>query len=323
MTVEQVAFRLKAPFTITGYTFTEMRAVWVSLEQDGHRGRGEGTGLYYFGDTPESMAAELESVRHEVESGATRQDIQALLPPGGARNALDCAYWDLECKQAGVTIWELLDLAPHQLTTVATIGIGSPEAMAQQARDYKDFSKLKVKLDADQPIERFHAVREARPDSEIVIDVNQGWDYCTLTSLMPALAEMRIAMIEQPLPRGADDELGNYRSPIPIGADESCLTLEEYHQVKDRYDVINIKLDKCGGLTEALTIVEAARADGKRLMVGNMTGTSLAMAPSYVVGQWCDFVDIDGPVLLARDVNHALHYVDAGAVTVPKKELWG
>ena len=323
MSLDFPVFPLKAPFTITGYTFTQMQAIWATLEHDGYRGRGEAQGLYYQGDTPESMAAELESVRKEVEKGASRDDIHQLLRPGGARNALDCAMWDLECKKFGSTIWKLLGLSPRPLTTVATIGIGEPEEMAQQAKRYFDFSQLKVKLDGDQPIEKLRAIRAARPDATLVIDVNQGWNMAQLRDYTPALVQLNIALIEQPLPRGGDHDLEGYVSPIPIGADESCLDLAQYRLVKDRYDVINIKLDKSGGLTEALAIAHEAKQDGKALMVGNMTGTSLAMAPSYVIGQYCQFVDIDGPVLLGEDVRNGLSYGDGGEVTLPSPLLWG
>ena len=323
MQVETARFALKQPFVITGHTFTEITPVWVTLERDGYRGRGEAIGVYYTGETTESMVEQLESVRAEVEAGATRESIQTLLPPGGARNALDCAYWDLECKTSGRSIWELLDISPHELTTVATIGIGTAQEMAQQARDYADFSKLKVKLDDEQPREKLRAIRDARPDATVVIDVNQGWNREQLEAFLPSLAELSVVMVEQPLPRGADAQVEGLGSPIPIGADESILDLEEYRQIGQLYDVINIKLDKCGGLTEGLAIAEAATADGKSVMVGNMTGTSLSMAPSYVVGQWSEFVDIDGPVLLAEDVPNGLDYREGGLVSLPDAILWG
>lgn len=323
MHLQTARFALRAPFVITGHTFTEITPVWVTLESDGHTGRGEAIGVYYTGETTESMLAQLETVREAVESGATRDDIQTLLPAGGARNALDCAYWDLECKQSGHSIWSLLGRDPHELVTVATIGIGQPEAMAAVAKDYGSFDHLKVKLDSDRPIEKLRAIRDARPDASLVIDVNQGWTADELAAHLPDLAEIGVAMVEQPVARGADSTLEGIDSPIPLGVDESCLDLSEYKQVGRYYDVINIKLDKCGGLTEALAIAEAATADGKSVMVGNMTGTSLSMAPSYVVGQWCEFVDIDGPVLLAEDVDHGLEYREGGRVGLPNPALWG
>ena len=323
MTVETVRRPLAAPFVITGYTFTHLDAVWVTLGHDGAIGRGEGVGMYYLGENPETMSQELGSVRDAVESGATRLDVQRLLPRGGARNALDCAYWDLECKTAGQTIWQVLDIAPQALVTVATIGMGTPEEMAAKALAFAAYPQLKVKLDALQPIERLAAIRAARPEATLVIDVNQGWSMAELETYTPELANLGVAMIEQPLPRGSDSELEGYRSPIPLGADESCLDLSEYEEAASRYDVINIKLDKCGGLTEALAIAQRARAEGKDLMVGNMTGTSLSMAPSHVIGQFCRFVDIDGPLLLASDIAGGLDYLPGGVVAPPEPQLWG
>lgn len=323
MRVERKNFPLHSPFVITGYTFTELEAVWVTLSDGEHRGRGEACGVYYFGDTQESMSTALEGVRAEVEAGATRDEIQHLLPAGGARNALDCAMWDLECKQKGATIWQLLGITPHELTTVATIGIGTREEMAARAVELSAFSKLKVKLDGDQPVERLSAVRAARPDAELVVDANQGWTSEQLLEILPELSTLGIAMIEQPLVRGDDESLSSVVSPIPIGADESLVSLAEYDAVAPFYDVINIKLDKCGGLTEALAIVRRAQADGKKIMVGNMTGTSLSMAPSYVVGQFSEFVDIDGPVLLSKDIAEGLHYQEGGVVSLPTPALWG
>ncbi len=323
MTVETVRRPLAAPFVITGYTFTHLDAVWVTLEHDGATGRGEGVGMYYLGENPETMSLELERVRDAVESGATRIDIQSLLPRGGARSALDCAYWDLECKTSGQSIWQVLGITPEPLVTVATVGMGTPEEMAAKARAFAAYPQLKVKLDGHQPLERLSAIRKARPEATLVIDVNQGWSMAELATYTPELGNLGVAMIEQPLPRGSDAELEGYHSPIPLGADESCLDLSEYEEAASRYDVINIKLDKCGGLTEALAIAERARNEGKDLMVGNMTGTSLSMAPSHVIGQFCRFVDIDGPLLLASDIAEGLTYGEGGWVEPPSPTLWG
>lgn len=321
--METVRRPLAAPFVITGYTFTHLDAVWVTLEHDGATGRGEGVGMYYLGEHPEKMTVELERVRDAVEAGATRIDIQSLLPRGGARNALDCAYWDLECKTTGQRIWQVLDITPQALVTVATVGMGTPVEMAAKARGFAPYPQLKVKLDGHQPLERLSAIRNARPEATLVVDVNQGWSMAELEAYTPELVNLGVAMIEQPLARGSDAELEGYASPIPLGADESCLDLAEYEEAASRYDVINIKLDKCGGLTEALAIAERARGEGKDLMVGNMTGTSLSMAPSHVIGQFCRFVDIDGPLLLASDIAEGLTYGEGGWVEPPSPSLWG
>lgn len=323
MRLEKVRRPLAKPFAITGHTFTHLDALWVHLDADGFTGRGEGVGMYYFGETPDTMAAQLEGVRGAIEEGAWRFDIASLLPPGGARNAIDCAMWDVECKQKGVSIFDLLGLAPQPLVTVATVGMGAPEEMARQAKHFSDYPHLKIKLDEREPIQRLQAIRDARPDATLVVDVNQGWTLEDLETHLPTLCDMAVAMIEQPLPRGVDHLLEGLGSPIPIGADESLVHLGEYDGVAAYYDVINIKLDKCGGLTEALLIADRAESDGKTLMVGNMTGTSLSMAPSHVVGQRCRFVDIDGPLLLARDITPGLTYRPGGFVDPPTPDLWG
>jgi L-Ala-D/L-Glu epimerase len=323
MRVEAIKRPLARPFVITGYTFTHLEAIWVHLDDDGSPGRGEGVGMYYLGENPETMTSQLEGIRGEVESGATRADIQTLLPPGGARNALDCAMWDAECKKAGKTIFELVGMTPKTLTTVATVGIGTPGEMAAQALRFSDYPHLKIKLDRNTPLERLRAVRDARPDATLVVDVNQGWSRKDLEKYLPGLEDAGIAMVEQPLPRGKDSDLDGLDSPIPLGADESIIHLGEFDEVAPFYDVINVKLDKCGGLTEALAIAQRARAEGKDLMVGNMTGTSLSMAPSHVIGQLCRFVDIDGPLLLAEDITPGLSYRPGGFVAPPMPELWG
>ena len=321
--VEKMTLPLERPFVITGHTFTNLEAVVVTLTRDGFQGRGEGDGVYYLGENQASMFDQLESVRNQVEQGITREELQNLLPAGGARNALDCALWDLEAKTSGQRIWKLLGMQPKTLTTVATVGIGSKQEMSARALEFARYPNLKIKLDSEDPIGRLTAIRAARPDAALVIDVNQGWSYQELVDYLPALVGLGVEMIEQPLPRGRDQELAGLISPIAIGADESCLTLAEYQSVKDRYQVINIKLDKTGGLTEALRIVKAAKTDGKKLMVGNMTGSSLSMAPAYVIGQFCGFVDIDGPLLLESDIPDGLAYLDGGLVGLPKQELWG
>jgi L-alanine-DL-glutamate epimerase-like enolase superfamily enzyme len=323
MRIETITRPLARPFVITGFTFTDLHAIWVHLDDDGVTGRGEGVGMYYRGETPDTMTAQVEAIRGEVESGATRADIQTLLPPGGARNALDCAMWDLECKRAQVSIFELLDITPATLTTLATVGMGTPDEMAAQALRFADYPLLKIKLDNNLPLERLRAIRDARPDATLVIDVNQGWSRADLEKYLPGLEAHGVAMVEQPLPRGSDSDLDGLDSPIPLGADESIIHLGEYDAVAPYYDVINIKLDKCGGLTEALEIAKLAHADGKDLMVGNMTGTSLSMAPSHVIGHMCRFVDIDGPLLLATDITPGLHYRPGGFVDPPPPQLWG
>lgn len=323
ITIEKHSFSHKVPFSITGYTFTASDSVRVIVEGDGHVGRGEAIGVYYQDETLDSMVAQLETVAEQGVAGICRESVQDLLPSGGARNALDCALWDLAAKRLGGSVWDMMNITPKPLSSVATIGIDSPEAMGEAAKGFAGFRNLKIKLSNDEPIARLEAIRAARPDVTLIVDINQGWTFEELEEYAPAAKRLGIAMIEQPLPRGGDAELEGYKSPVPLGADESCLDLSEYETAARRYDVINIKLDKCGGLTEGLKIVERAKGDGKGLMIGNMCGSSLSMAPAYVIGQFCRFVDIDGPLFLKQDIEHGLHYGDGGMVSMPTSRLWG
>lgn len=321
--IQTPSWPLEHPFRITGYTFTETKALWVKLTEGKNSGVGEAVGSYYLNETVASMTAEVESARKQIESGVTTEELLDLLPPGGARNAVDCALWDLKAKSSGRSIFELLKIDPKPVQTVATIGIGSDEFMRQRAHDFADYQNLKIKLDSERPVERVAAIRQVRPDATLVIDANQAWDRKILDQITPQLHKLGVALIEQPVARGYDSQLAGVESPIPLGADESCLSLAEYESIARYYDVINIKLDKCGGLTEALQIVKRAQLDGKKLMVGNMTGSSLSMAPAFVVAQFCDFVDIDGPLLLKDDIPNGLEFSTGGWVSPPKAELWG
>ena len=315
------AWAFRAPFAITGYTFTAVDLLYASITQDGSRGHGEAAGVYYHDETGDSMLADAESVREAIEAGADREELLELLPPGGARNAIDCALWDLEAKLKGTTIWELTGIRPGRTHTVLTIGIGSPEEMAEAARSL-DSDRIKLKLSADMPIERVAAVRNARPDCEIVVDVNQGWTFDQLVEFAPKLRELGVAMIEQPLPRGGDGALEGYRSPVPLCADESCQDSRDFEQAASRYQLINIKLDKTGGLTEALELARLARERGIDLMVGNMMGTSLSTAPGFVIAQLCRFVDLDGTTFLKEDRDHPVQLLH-GVVSAPTSALWG
>ncbi|MEZ5498282.1 MAG: N-acetyl-D-Glu racemase DgcA [Steroidobacteraceae bacterium] len=311
----------KEPFVITGHTFTESDLLYVELTDAGAIGRGEAAGAYYRDESGASMLAELETVRDAIEAGADRSALQNLLPPGGARNALDCALWDLEAKQSGRSIWDLTGIEPRPTHTVLTIGIATPDEMGAVARTL-DTARIKVKLNGELALERLRAVREARPDAELVVDVNQGWTLDQLRTFSPRFADLGVAMIEQPLPRGGDSGLEGYRPPVPVCADESCLDLTEFEQAARRYQVINIKLDKCGGLTEALQIARRARERGIDVMVGNMMGTSLAIAPGFVVAQLARFVDLDGPLFLTADRKCPMS-IRHGEVTGPSSSLWG
>lgn len=323
MTAQIDEWELKSPLRISEKEFLITRSLVVTISAGGARGRGEGQGVYYLNETAESMLEQVHSVANCVANGITRDKLLHVLPAGGARNAIDCALWDWEAKHSGRSIWEMVGIDPAPVVTVYTIGLDdSPVKMAANAAAAADFPVLKIKLDADRPLQRLEAIRAARPDAEIVVDANQGWSIDLLTAILPRCQELGISMIEQPLPRGSDDALDGLVSPVQLAADESCLDTSEFEAASSRYDIINIKLDKTGGLTEALRLAKMARENGNQLMVGNMSGTSLSMAPSFIVAQLCDFVDIDGPLLLKDDRPGGLNYSGA-KVSVFSSEFWG
>jgi L-alanine-DL-glutamate epimerase-like enolase superfamily enzyme len=302
---------MRRPFTITGYTFEAMPSVIVTLREGAFAGRGEAAGVYYLGDDPAHMTAEVERVRAEVESGATREDLLTLLPAGGARNALDCALWELEAARAGAPVWKLAGLAPPKpIVTAMTAGADTPDAMARSACEFAGAQAIKLKLTGEPDLDarRVEAVRAALPGVWLGVDANQGYTVTRLRSVLRAFQRADVRLIEQPLPRGAEAELDGFDSPIPLAADESVQASADLDAARGRFDIINIKLDKCGGLTEALRMADRARAMGLGLMVGNMAGTSWAMAPAFLVGQGCDVVDLDGPLSLAADREPAAVY---------------
>jgi L-Ala-D/L-Glu epimerase len=314
---------LKRPFRITGQRIDAAVAVVVQVADGVYIGRGEGEGVPYLGETPERMLRQIDGVEQAILKGARREDLLQLLPAGGARNAVDCALWDLEAKRTGRTIWALTGITPRPVTTVFTIGLeDSATAMAEKAAAAAAYPVLKIKLDGDSPLEKLTAIRNVRPDADLVVDANQGWTLGLLREVASASTELKISMIEQPLPRGQDESLADFESPVVLAADESCQDTSELDIAAERYHMINIKLDKTGGLTEALRLARAARERGKKLMVGNMIGTSLAMAPSFVIAQLCDFVDIDGPLLLRYDHPDGLRY-SAGKVEIFDRRFWG
>ena len=313
----------RIPFRISRHTWDDFPCVVCEIEQDGHIGRGEALGVYYLGETERRLLEQLEHVAPELERGASREDLLRLLPPGGARAAADAALWDLDAQLGGSTAWAMAGVTPNPVETVFTIGLeAEPADMGARAAAAADLSLFKVKLNNDRPVERIAAIREARPDARLVVDVNEGWDFAQLRDVAPALAEYGVSMIEQPLRRGHDAVLDGYESPLPLCADESCQHVGELDQAAARYGMINIKLDKCGGLTHGLELAAAARARGLGLMVGCMGGTSLCMAPMHVLAQLADFVDIDGPLLLRNDRLGGLVY-ERGIATLPARPFWG
>jgi len=316
--------RLSAPFRISGFVFEEQDVVVVTLDDGRHQGRGEASGVYYLGDTAQSMVASIEVARAAIEQGIDRAALQKLLQPGGARNAVDCALWELDARRIGTTVWELAGVpAPKPLVTTFTLGADEPAVMAAGARKYAQAKSLKLKLTGDLPVDlaRVRAVREARPEVWMGVDANQGYGIDTLDALIAGLRPANVSLLEQPLKRGREADLDGFKSPIPLAADESVLSLKDVAGLVGRFDVVNIKLDKCGGLTEGLAMAHAARRIGLRVMVGNMVGTSLAMAPAFVLGQLCDVVDLDGPIFLAKDRTPGMTYSKGSAWS--SEQVWG
>ena len=323
LSIRQESWPSIIPFRISSSVRNDFPCVVLEIEQDGVIGRGEALGVELNQETPESIAAQLQQVSAELSGALDRSALLDLLPPGGARCAVDSALWDLESQLSGGSAWEMAGVGPNPIETVFTIGLeDTPEAMAAKAVAASELSLFKVKLSNDLPVERIAAIREARPDSRLVIDVNQGWNFRELQEYGPAISELGVLMIEQPLPRGADQELEGFELSVPLCADESCQHLGELDQVASRYQMINIKLDKCGGLTHGLQLAHVARTKGLGLMVGCMGGTSLSMAPSHVIAQLCDFVDIDGPLLIPKDRDGGLVY-ERGIVSLPSQPFWG
>ncbi|HEX3423047.1 MAG TPA: dipeptide epimerase [Sphingomicrobium sp.] len=316
--------RLSAPFRISGYVFETSDVVVVELSDEEFTGRGEAAGVYYLGDDSAHIVAELDAHREMIESCTDRRKLRELMPRGGARNAVDCALWDLEAKRQGSDALRIAGIEhPRPLVTTFTLGADEPQIMAEGARRYADAQAIKVKLTGELglDIKRVSAIRAARPDVWLGVDANQGFTREDLDPLVEALSSNRVSLLEQPLKRGREADLDGYRCPIPIAADESAIGLDDLPGLIGRFDVINIKLDKCGGLTEALLIADEARRQGLGVMVGNMVGTSLAMAPAFIVGQHCDVVDLDGPTFLSEDRKPSCEYRD-GTIWC-SGEVWG
>lgn len=318
------SFPLAKPFRISGHVFTDAPVVVVTLSDGEHVGRGEASGVYYLNDDVAAMSAGIESVREAVTAGVTREELQALLPANGARNAIDAALWELDARRSGVAVWELAGLPePRPLLTTFTLGADDPEVMAQGAREFAQARALKLKLTGDLNVDiaRVQAVRAARPECWIGVDANQGFAIGELDRLVAALVAADVKLLEQPLARGREADLTGYQCPIPIAADESVLTLGDIDGLVGRFDVVNIKLDKCGGLTEGLAMARRARELGLGVMVGNMVSSSLAMAPAFILGQLCDIVDLDGPIFLAADRTPSIEYADGNAWC--GETIWG
>lgn len=317
--VSSDVFRLAQVFTISRGSRTEAHVLSVSISDGGATGRGECVPYARYGETLESVTAQIEGLSGKL----TRAALYDLLPAGAARNAVDCALWDLEAKQTGTPVWQLAGLEPlHPEITAYTLSLDTPEKMQAQAAEHAFRPLLKIKLGTPDDMPRLEAVRAGAPDSTIIVDANEGWSAQVYADLAPHLVRLGVALVEQPLPAGDDDALIGMERPVPVCADESCHDRESLAALKGKYDVVNIKLDKTGGLTEALALRHAALAEGFEVMVGCMVGSSLAMAPAMLVAQGARIVDLDGPLLLAEDRAEPLKF-DAAGVHPPSPKLWG
>jgi L-Ala-D/L-Glu epimerase len=324
--VSAESFPIAGAFTISRGSRTEARVVVAAIEDGDFTGRGECVPYARYGESVDGVLAQIEALGEAVSQGATREDLLPLLPPGAARNALDCALWDLEAKIAGKRAWALAGLPePRGVVTAYTLSLGAPEAMEAAARGAARRPLLKIKLGAPGDPERIAAVRRGAPASRLIADANEGWTEATLEANFAACHAAGVELIEQPLPAGADGilaTLGPARRGIAVCADESFHTAADLPAMAELYQAINIKLDKTGGLTAALSVLSNARQYGLAVMAGCMVGTSLAMAPALLIASRAEFSDLDGPLLLARDREHGLRY-DGSEIQLPTRELWG
>jgi L-alanine-DL-glutamate epimerase-like enolase superfamily enzyme len=319
ITVTDETFRLAQAFTISRGTKTEARVLTVRITRDGVTGWGECVPYTRYGETLESVSAQIEGLPADL----SRQALQSALPPGAARNAVDCALWDLEAKRTGKRTWDLAGLpVPGPVLTAYTLSLAAPEAMRFAAQTHAHRPILKIKLGTPDDMPRLEAVRSGAPRSRIIIDANEGWTPEVYTDLAPHLLRLGVELVEQPLPAGKDDMLAEITRPVPVCADESCFDRASLAGLMGKYDVVNLKLDKTGGLTEGLMTRDLAHQMGFKVMVGCMVGSSLAMAPAVLLAQGADWTDLDAPLLLSEDRPHPILY-DAEGVHPPAASLWG
>lgn len=319
ITVTPDTFRLAEAFTISRGSRTEARVLTVRVTDGSHTGWGECVPYARYGETLESVTAEING----LDPNMTRKSLQDSLPAGAARNAVDCALWDMEAKKAGKRVWELAGCpAPSPMITAFTLSLDTPDKMQAAAARNAHRPLLKIKLGTPDDMARLEAVRRGAPTAKIIVDANEGWTAEIYSELAPHLVRLGVALVEQPLPAGDDDILAEIERPLPVCADESCHDRASLPSLEGKYDVVNIKLDKTGGLTEALLLRDLAQSKGYALMVGCMVGSSLAMAPAVLLAHGANYADLDGPLLLAEDRPHPLTYDDLG-VHPPDKELWG
>src|SRR5580700_961637 len=323
LTVNRRTWPLAQPFAISRGSRTTAEVVVAEVHDGEFRGRGECVPYPRYGESVDSVFKALEDMKGAVFSGLDRNELQRAMPPGAARNALDAAFWDLDAKRDNRRAADLAGLGPlHPVVTAYTLSLDTPEWMGEAAAQNRARPLLKLKVTGDGDIERVQAVRRNAPQARLIVDANEGWTARHFAELSPALAELGVELIEQPLPAGDDDALAELPHPIPVCADEACHTSADLDRLVGKYDAVNIKLDKTGGLTEALVLAEAAAARGFKIMVGCMIGSSLAMAPAVLVAQQASVVDLDAPLLLASDRVPGLRY-DGSTLYPPDPDLWG
>jgi len=319
----QESWPIRGTFTISRGSKTSAEVVVVRLERGGHAGRGECVPYRRYGETVDSVMAQIASQRDALEDDMDRAALQEALPAGAARNALDCALWDLEAKASGRTVAELTGMpAPDPVATAYTLSVDTPERMHDAAQARRRAPLLKLKLAGEGDMERVQAVREGAPDARVIVDANEGWSIEEYVAYAPSLHRLGVAMIEQPFPADADEALHDLSRPVPVCADESCHDRGSLPALAGRYDMVNIKLDKTGGLTEALALKREAAEQGFEIMVGCMLATSLSMAPALYLCRDAAFVDLDGPLLLEHDRPEGLHIEDT-TIHPPQPALWG
>ena len=323
LTVEVERWPIRGGFTISRGSKHEAMVVVATVSDGRYRGRGECVPYARYGETVEDVATTVEACASPIASGANRADLGTFLPAGAARNAIDCALWDFEAKRSGRSAAKLAGLLPlHAVETAFTISLASPEVMAAEAREASGYLLLKLKLGGDGDEARLVAVRDAVPHARLIADANEAWQPHKVESLLAVAAAVGVELVEQPLPADNDEILAHVERLVPVCADESVHDRASLDLLVGRFDAVNIKLDKTGGLTEALVVAARARALGLKVMVGSMVATSLAMAPALLLAQDADFVDLDGPLLLARDRVPGLAY-DGGIIAPPTSQLWG
>lgn len=314
---------LKEPFHISRGSRTEAHVITAELEHCQVTGRGEAAPYARYGETIDSVITQLEQVSGPIEDGISPEELQDILPAGAARNAVDCALWDMLARWKGISVAEMLKLPPpHNVNTAVTIGIGAASEMAAKAKIYKDFPLLKIKLNRDNIREKITAIRAEAPGPRIIIDPNESWTIADITELDSFMAEMNISLLEQPLAAGKDEGLRDFTGRIPVCADESCHTRDDLDDLVGKYQVVNIKLDKTGGLTEAVKLKKQARDMGFDVMVGCMVSTSLAMAPALLLAGDVSFVDLDGPLWMKQDREYGLK-IEQGCIAEASQDLWG